>query len=58
MPLAVVLIVVGFQVPVIPFGDVVSKAGAVSVLHKVKAVGKSGTMAGVMVTASVTIVPH
>ncbi len=39
----------GFQVPVIPLGEVSAKTGAVSALHKVRLVGKS------VVTFAVTV---
>jgi hypothetical protein len=47
------LIVKGFQVPIIPFGEVVFNGGAVVPLHKVKLVAKSGTLLSVMVTTKV-----
>jgi hypothetical protein len=47
------LIVKGFQVPTIPFGEVVFKAGADVPVHNVKVVSKSGTMLSVMVTTKV-----
>jgi hypothetical protein len=50
------LIVEGFQVPTIPFGEVVFKAGADVPLHKVKLVAKLGTMLAVMVTRIVSMI--
>jgi hypothetical protein len=47
------LIVEGFQVPIIPFGEVVFNGGAVVPVHKIKLVAKSGTMLSVMVTTKV-----
>jgi hypothetical protein len=49
---------VGFQVPVIPLGDVVARIGAEFPLHKVKLVSKSGIISGVMLTDKVEVVAH
>jgi hypothetical protein len=58
VPLVAVLIIAGFHVPVIPFGDVADKTGAVSLLQIVSIVGKPGIVSVVMVTARVTIEAH
>jgi hypothetical protein len=52
------LIVEGFQVPKIPLGEVVFKAGADVPLHNVKLVSKSGTMVFVIVTTNVIDEAH
>ncbi|MBC8644237.1 hypothetical protein H9W95_09830 [Flavobacterium lindanitolerans] len=54
----VLLIVGGFHVPVIPFGEVVFNVGTVSPLQKVSVVGKSGVMLLLMVTFNVVGVAH
>jgi hypothetical protein len=58
VPLVAVLIIAGFHVPVIPFGDTVAKTGAVSLAQKVNRVGKSGMVSGDMVTARVAVAAH
>jgi hypothetical protein len=53
-----VLITAGFHVPEIPFGDVETKTGVVSLAQIVSRVGKSGMVSGVMVTARVAVEAH
>jgi len=43
----------GFHVPMIPFGEVVFKGGAVDPLHNVKDVAKSGVTGLLTVTVNV-----
>ena len=52
------LIVAGDQVPVMPFGEVFNKVGAVEPVQKVGMVAKSGVSDGVTVTFSICVVPH
>ena len=59
MPEAVLLIAAGFQVPTIPFGEVVAKFGTELPLHIVKGVTlKSGVMLFVTVALKVTDEAH
>ena len=60
VPLAVVLTVAGFQVPVTPLSDVVGNTGIVPPLQIVSVVPKLklGTVFGTTVTVKVVIVPH
>ena len=48
----------GFHVPVIPFGEVVFKVGAVFPVHKESVVGKLGVMLLLTVTFNVTPAAH
>jgi hypothetical protein len=58
VPSVAVLIIAGFHIPVIPFGDVADKSRAVSLVQRVSKVGKSGIVSGVMVTARVVVAAH
>lgn len=60
VPLAWLLTVAGFHVPLIPFVDVPGSAGTVPPVQIVKVVPKSktGMMLGVMVTVNVVAVAH
>jgi hypothetical protein len=53
VPVAVLLTVAGFQVPVIPLVDVVGKTGAVAPLHIAGIAAKVGVMEGFTVTLKV-----
>jgi len=53
VPLAVLLITEGLQVPVTPFGDVVPSTGMVAPEQNGPNAGKSGVTLGVMVTLNV-----
>lgn len=46
MPPIVLLIIAGNQVPVIPFGDIVAKIGAIDPEHKLGIGAKSGVNTG------------
>ena len=46
----------GFQVPTIPFGEVVFKEGAVEPLHNVKVVAKSGITLSEIVIKTVSAI--
>ena len=48
----------GLHVPAIPLGEVLFKVGAVSPLHKVKVVAKSGVIWVLTVTTKVTDEAH
>jgi len=52
------LIIVGDQVPIIPFGDVVAKIGAVDPEHTLGIVAKLGTMIGFTAMVKVVKVAH
>ena len=52
------MIVAGFQIPEIPFGEVVFKTGAAAPLHKVNVVAKSGIIVGFTVTFKVIPEAH
>jgi hypothetical protein len=60
VPLAVLLTVAGFHVPVTPLSDVVGNAGTVPPLQIVSVVPKLkvGTVFGTTVTVKVVVVPH
>jgi hypothetical protein len=58
VPLAVLLTVAGFQVPVIPFVDVVGKTGAVAPLQIADIAAKVGVVEGFTVTVIVSEVAH
>ena len=52
-------IILGVQVPDIPFGELVFNTGGASPIHKLKVVAKLGTIVGaVIVTTKVVLVAH
>lgn len=57
-PVAVVLIAAGFQVPVIPFMDVVGRTGAVAFWHRDPIALKAGATCEVMITDIDAVAPH
>ena len=57
-PLAVLLTVAGFQVPVTPLGEVGLSSGAVSLLQNGAMAGKSGIVLGMMVTFITCVSAH
>ena len=58
VPMVVLLIVEGLQVPVIPFGDVFDNIGATSPLQKAGMVAKLGTVGANTVTVRIWFVGH
>jgi hypothetical protein len=52
------LIVVGDQVPTIPFGEVVAKIGAIEPEHKAGIAAKLGNIVGFTVMVKVVVVAH
>ncbi len=52
------LMVAGFQVPEIPLGEDVFKAGAAAPEHKAKVGAKFGTVWAVMLTTVLAVVAH
>ena len=58
MPLEVLLTVAGDQLPLIPFVEVVGKAGAVPPLQIFASAVKSGAILGFTVWVSVAVVAH
>ena len=55
MPAAAVLIVAGFQVPLIPLLDAAGKVGAVAPMQRLPTGSKVGVTAPVTVTSSVVV---
>ena len=58
VPVVVVLIVAGLQVPVIPFVDVVGRAGAVLFWQSGPICVNAGVTFGVIVIVKVVVVAH
>jgi hypothetical protein len=58
VPVVVLLTVAGFQVPVIPFVDVVGKTGAVAPLHIAGIAANVGVIIGFTITVIVGDVAH
>ena len=58
VPPIVLLITAGVQVPLIPFGEMFSKAGALAPLQTVKVVAKSGVIIGFTVNSIVSVIVH
>jgi hypothetical protein len=58
LPVVVLFIVVGLQVPVIPLVEVVGKIGAILPLQNGLIAANAGTIPGVTVTVKVVVVAH